>query len=67
MGYGDGRVTAVAAVMMVRGSGRSRVASAPAMRLEMTDERRFGAQGMRDGFWSGRNVARGMGMVVEQN
>ena len=35
--------------------------------VEMIDERRFGAQGMRDGFWSAQNVARGMGMVVGQN
>jgi hypothetical protein len=66
-GGGDGGVATVAAVMVVRGSKRSEVTSEAARGLEMIDERRFGAQGMRDGFCSGRNVARGMAMVLGQN
>jgi hypothetical protein len=33
----------------------------------MIDESGIGAQGMRDGFSSGKNVAQGMAMVVGQN
>ena len=61
--YGNGRVATVAAVMMVRGGGRSGIASEAATGLEMIDERRFGAQKMRDGFWSGDRATRGMGMA----
>jgi len=57
----------VAAVMMVRGGGRSGSASDAATGLEMIDEIGIGAQGMRDGFCSGKKVARGMAMVVGQN
>ena len=57
----------MAAVMMVRGSGRSGIASDAATGLEMIDESRIGAQGMRDGFWSGKDVAWGMAMAVGQN
>lgn len=66
-GYDDGRVATVAAVMMVRGGGRSGMASEVATDVEMIDERRFGAQGMRDGFWSAQNVALGIAMAVGQN
>ena len=66
-GYGDGRVATVAAVMMVLGSGGSGSASGLATGLEMIDESGVGAQGMRDGFCSGTNVARGMAMMVGQN
>jgi hypothetical protein len=66
-GYDDGRVATVAAVMMVRGGGRSGMAREVATDAEMIDGRRFGAQGMRDGFWSTQNVVRGIGMVVGQN
>jgi hypothetical protein len=66
-GYGDGRVATVATVMMVWGGGRSGIASGAATGLEMIDMSGIGAQGMRDGLCSGKNVARGMGMVVGQN
>jgi hypothetical protein len=59
-GYGDGRVATVAAVMMVRGGGRSGSASGIATGLEMVGESGIGAQGMRDGFCFGNSVARGM-------
>ena len=57
----------MAVVMMVRGGGRSGSASDAAMGLEMIDESGIGAQGMRDGFCSGKNVAWGMAMVVGKN
>ena len=66
-GYGDGRVTTVAAVMVVWGGGRSGIASVAATGREMIDESRIGAQGMRDGFCSGKNVALGIAMAVGQN
>ena len=66
-GYGDGRVATVATVMMVRGGGRSGSASDAATGLEMIDESGIGAQGMRDGFCSEKNVARGVVMAVGQN
>ena len=57
----------MAAVMMVRGGGRSGMAREAATDVEMIDERRFGAQGMRDGFCSGKNVALGIAMAMGQN
>ena len=66
-GYGDGRVATVATVMMVRGGRRSRIASDTATGLEMIDRSGISAQGMRDGFCSGKNVALGIAMAVGQN
>ena len=66
-GYGDGRVATVATVMMVRGGGRSRSASDAATEREIIDISGIGAQGMRDGFCSGKNVALGIAMAVGQN
>ena len=62
-GYGDGMVATVAAVMVVWGGGRSGIASVAATGREMIDESRIGAEGMRDGFWSGDRATRGMGMA----
>jgi hypothetical protein len=53
--------------MMVRDGGRSGSASDAATGLEMIDESGIGAQGMRDGFCSGKNIAQGMAMVLGQN
>ncbi len=66
-GYGDGGVAIVAAVMMVLGGGRSGIASVAATGLELIDESGIGAQWMRSGVWSVKNVARGMAMLVGQN
>ena len=57
----------MAAVMMVLAGGRGGSASDTATGLEMSAENGIGAQGMRDGFGSGKNAARGMAMVVGQN
>ena len=67
-GYGGGWVTAVAAVMMVLGGERSGITSATRQcDLEMNDECRIVRTGMRDVFWSGRNLRLGMVMAVGQN
>ena len=66
-GYGDGRVATVATVMMVRGGGRRGSASDAATKREIIDMSGMGAQGMRDGFCSGKNVALGIAMAVGQN
>ena len=67
VGYDNGRVATVAAVMMVRGGRRSWGGSPAAGGREMIDESGIGAQRMRSGFWSVKNVARGMAMLVGQN